>query len=116
MLWKHFEKCEYPTETWNRETLEQFYQPWLEVERLGAPIHIGEFGCFNRTPNDVALRWFEDLFALFKEFRWGYALWGFEDAFGIIDHNQPGVKYEKIMGYNVDRKLLELMMDARVED
>jgi endoglucanase len=114
--WKHFETCEYPTQNRNRETLEQFYQPWLEVERLGAKVHIGEFGCFNRTPNDVALRWFEDLFALFKKFRWGYALWGFEDAFGIIDHNQPGVKYEKIMGYNVDRTLLELMMEARVTD
>jgi hypothetical protein len=45
-----------------------------------------------------------------------YALWGFEDAFGITDHDQPGVKYEEIMGYDVDRKLLELMMEAQVTD
>jgi endoglucanase len=114
--WNNQKTCEYPTEQWNRKTLEHFYQPWLEVERLGAKVHIGEFGCFNRTPNEIALRWFEDIFALFKQFRWGYALWEFDGAFGIIGHNRPGAKLEKIMGYEVDRELLELMMQARVVD
>ena len=114
--WNNQKTCEYPTEKWNRKTLEHFYQPWLEVERIGAPIHIGEFGCFKHTPNEIALRWFEDIFGLFKQFRWGYALWEFEGGFGIIGHNRPGVKLEPIMGYDVDRELLELMMNARVTD
>lgn len=94
---------------WNRETLKTFYDPWRAVEAKGVKLHMGEFGCFNRTPNDVALRWFRDLFSVWHEFGWGYALWGFEGAFGIIEHGRPGAKYEEIDGYRVDRELLELM-------
>ncbi|MCL2364218.1 MAG: glycoside hydrolase family 5 protein, partial [Defluviitaleaceae bacterium] len=47
---------------WNRDALVDFYQPWREVEKLGARVHIGEFGCYNKTPNDIALRWLTDLF------------------------------------------------------
>lgn len=99
---------------WNKDALRDFYLPWREVQAKGTPVHIGEFGCFNQTPNDVALRWFSDLFALYKEFGWGYALWGFEGAFGIIEHGRPGVKYEDYHGYKVDRALLDLMLESRV--
>jgi endoglucanase len=118
--WKAGDSASYPGtnwdgKTWNLETLREFYQPWREVEALGAKVHIGEFGCYNQTPNDTALRWFADLFRLFKEFRWGYALWDFEGAFGIVNHGRPDAKYEKIHGFNVDAALLELMLEGRVE-
>lgn len=100
--------------TWNKETLREVYQPWREVQAQGTPVHIGEFGCFNHTPNDVALRWFRDLFSLYREFGWGYSLWGFEGAFGIVEHGRPGAKYETVMGYRVDRELLDLMLESRV--
>lgn len=100
--------------TWDKDTLREFYQPWREVQALGAPVHIGECGCFNQTPNDVALRWFADLFGLYKEFGWGYSLWNFEGAFGIIDHGRPGAVYEDYQGYKVDRTLLDLMLENRV--
>ena len=99
---------------WDRETLRAFYQPWRDVEAAGATVHIGEFGCYNQTPNDSALRWFADLFALFKAFGWGYAMWNFEGAFGIIDHGRPGAVYENMSGYRVDRALFDLMLDGRV--
>lgn len=100
--------------TWNKETLREVYQPWREVQAQGTPVHIGEFGCFNHTSNDVALRWFRDLFSLYREFGWGYSLWGFEGAFGIVEHGRPGAKYETVMGYRVDRELLDLMLESRV--
>ena len=99
---------------WNKDALREFYQPWREAEAGGARVHIGEFGCFNETPNDVALRWFGDLFALYKEFGWGYALWEFQGAFGIVDHGRPGTRYEEYCGYKVDRALLDLMLESRV--
>lgn len=99
---------------WNRDTLRNFYQPWREVEAMGVKVHIGEFGCYNKTPNDVALRWFSDLFSLYREFGWGYAMWNFEGAFGIINHGRPGAKYENYKGYQVDRALLDLMLNNRV--
>ena len=100
--------------TWNRDTLRAFYQPWREVEAQGATIHIGEFGCYNHTPNEVALRWFTDLFGLFKEFGWGFALWEFVGEFGVVEHGRSDAKYENFHGYKVDRVLLDLMLQSKV--
>ena len=99
---------------WDREVLREFYGPWREVEAKGVTLHMGEFGCYDHTPNDVALRWLGDLFAVWKEFGWGYAMWNFEGAFGIIGHQRPGARWEEIGGYRVDRDLLELMKESRV--
>jgi len=98
---------------WNKETLHNFYQPWRDVEAQGVKIHIGEFGCYNKTSNDVALRWFADLISLFKEYKWGYSLWEFDGPFGIINHGRAGANYEKINGYLVDRELLDLLINTR---
>jgi endoglucanase len=101
--------------TWNRAALQNSYRPWQEVERRGARIHIGEFGCFKHTPNDIALCWLADLLSVYKEFGWGYALWNFRGPFGIIKHGRPGAQYEPIGGYPVDRALLNLMLQNRTQ-
>jgi endoglucanase len=94
---------------WNREALHHYYLPWRNVAASGRPIHIGEFGCYNQTPNAVALRWFEDLLSLYREYGWGWSLWNFEGPFGIVEHGRPGTTYDLVDGYNVDRRLLELL-------
>ena len=94
---------------WDRGALVEFYAPWKAVEALGVDIHIGEFGCYNKTPNDVALRWFADLVSIFKEYGWGYALWNFDGAFGVVEHGRPGTVYTEIDGYNVDKALLDIL-------
>jgi endoglucanase len=100
--------------TWNAETIRGYYEPWRQVERTGTKIHIGEFGCFDRTPNDVALRWFTDLLGTYKEFGWGYALWQFEGPFGIVGHGRPDARFERLDGYSVDRDLLGLLVENKV--
>jgi hypothetical protein len=104
----------YDGKTWNKDALRNFYQPWRDLEAMGVKVHIGEFGCFIKTPNDVALRWFADLLDLYREFGWGYSLWNFNGPFGIINHGRPGVKYEDWHGYKVDRALLDLYLKNRV--
>jgi hypothetical protein len=99
---------------WNRDALVEFYEPWREVEAAGAEVHIGEFGCYVKTPNDIALRWLTDLFDVYREFKWGYALWNFKGDFGIVDHSRKGARFEKIDGFNVDRDLYDLMVNSRV--
>ena len=79
----------------------------------GTPIHIGEFGCYNQTPNADALRWFADLLELFREFGWGFALWQFEGPFGIVGHGREGARFEPRDGYLVDVELLDLLLAAR---
>jgi endoglucanase len=104
----------YEGKRWELDDLRAFYEPWRAVERLGAPVHIGEFGCYNRTPNADALRWFADLLGLFHEFGWGYALWNLEGPFGIVGHGRPGARVEQRHGYPVDVDLLELLIGSRV--
>lgn len=99
---------------WNRSALRNSYWQWRRVEKRGIRIHIGEFGCFNRTPNDIAMRWLRDILSIYKEFGWGYALWNFQGPFGIIDHGRPDAKLEFLRGYNVDRAQLDLLLESRV--
>ena len=49
-----------------------------------------------------------------KEFGWGYAMWNFQGPFGIIEHRRPAAKLETIAGYQVDRALLNLMLENQV--
>jgi aryl-phospho-beta-D-glucosidase BglC (GH1 family) len=100
--------------SWDLSALRDSYKPWRDVEKRGAKIHIGEFGCFNRTPNDIATRWLADMLAVYKEFKWGYALWNFQGPFGIVEHGRPGTQWALIAGYKVDRALLDLMLENRL--
>ena len=111
--WEDMTLPNYPGE-WDYNALKAFYQPWRDVEKMGVKIHMGEFGCYNKTPNDTALRWLTDLMSLWKDFGWGYAFWNFKGPFGIADHGRAGAKYEKIDGFNIDRELLELALASRV--
>jgi hypothetical protein len=106
--------CEYNGQWWDYEALWEFYAPWREVQSMGRPVHIGEFGCYKYTDNEVALRWFKDLFAIYRKSGWGYSLWEFDGNFGIANHNRPGVKYENFEGLNIDRGLLDLMLESRI--
>lgn len=96
-------------ETWDIDWLRRFYAGWVSIGRQGVPIHIGEFGCYNKVDNEVALRWFSDLLQVFRENGWGYALWNFRGPFGIVEHGRPGTVYEDYKGFRLDRKLLELL-------
>jgi aryl-phospho-beta-D-glucosidase BglC (GH1 family) len=105
---------EWDGKVWDKAILKQHYMQWRDVEARGVKVHIGEFGCFNQTPNDVALRWLGDLLGLWREYGWGYALWEFQGAFGIINHGRPSAKYETMDGYKVDRALLDLLIENRI--
>ena len=90
-------------------TLREFYKPWQELEKMGVTVHMGECGIYNKLPNELAIRWFEDLVTVFNENNWGYALWNFKGTFGIVEHNRPNTEYTEIKGLKVDKKMLDLM-------
>lgn len=96
---------------WNRERLKrELIDPWKPLLEAGIPVHVGEWGCFTKTPHAVMLAWMEDLLSLWKEVGWGYAMWNLRGDFGVVDSNRPDVKYEDFHGHKLDRKLLELML------
>jgi hypothetical protein len=105
----------YEGHPWDVGSIREFYEPWRRVEAMGVPIHVGEFGCYDQTPNADALRWFGDALGLFREFGWGYALWEFEGPFGIVGHRRAGARFEPRHGYLVDVDLLGLLLAGRVQ-
>ncbi|MBA7537457.1 hypothetical protein ES705_29724 [subsurface metagenome] len=82
---------------------------WKPLVDKGVQVHVGEWGCFNKTPHTVALRWMEDLLSLWKEVGWGHAMWNLKGAFGILNSERADVKYENYKGHKLDRKMLELL-------
>jgi endoglucanase len=86
-------------------------EPWREMERMGAKIFVGEWGCWNRTPHAVTLAWMRDFLTLWKHAGWGWALWCFRGSFGILDSGRSDVRYENWRGHKLDRKMLELLRE-----
>lgn len=76
---------------WNFERLEKYIRAWTEFSiRTNTPIHCGEFGCFNKTPDDVMLKWLGDFLWLLKKYNIGWGLWTVHGPFGIFrDTDNP---------------------------
>lgn len=96
--------------TWDRAKLrEELIAKWRPLVEAGAPVHVGEWGCFTRTPHAVVLAWMTDLLALWREAGWGWSMWNLRGGFGIVDSGRPDVHYEEFRGHLLDRKMLELL-------
>jgi len=95
---------------WDRDRLRRMLiEPWKALNAEGVAVHVGEWGCFNQTPHDVALAWMADYLALWKEAGWGWALWNLRGPFGVLDSERADVQYETYKGKKLDRKMLELL-------
>ena len=95
---------------WLKETLDRNWTPWT---KCGGKVHIGEFGCHNRTPHDVALAWLDDVLQVFSENKWGWALWNLSGSFGVLDSGREDVVYEDFKGHKLDRRMLEVLLKYR---
>ncbi|MFA5161407.1 MAG: cellulase family glycosylhydrolase [Elusimicrobiales bacterium] len=83
--------------------------PWVEAQRQGVGVMVGEWGVISKTPHDVVLRWAEDSLANWQDAGWGWALWQFRGDFGILDSNRSDVHYEDFEGHKLDRQFLNLL-------
>lgn len=92
---------------WMREMINEKWMPWINQK---GQVHIGEFGCHNRTPHEISLAWLKDQFDIFAENNWGWSLWNLYGSFGVLDSDRKDVKYENYKGHKLDRKMLELLM------
>ena len=110
---EHMEPPRYPGQVGkqflSRKTLEDYYQPWIDMKNKGVGIHCGECGCWNRTPHQVFLAWFGDVLDILWSNEIGFALWEFIGDFGILNSGRTDVTYEDWYGYKLDRKLLQLI-------
>ena len=97
-------------ELWDRAKLKhELIDKWKPLTDRGAPVHVGEWGCFTKTPHDAMLGWMGDMLSLWKEAGWGWAMWNLRGGFGVLDSGREDVAYEDFRGHKLDRKLLELL-------
>ncbi len=95
---------------WDRARLKrEDIDPYKPLVAKGVQIHVGEWGCFNKTPHAVALAWMEDSLSLWKEAGWGSSMWNLRGSFGVMDSERQDVQYEDFKGHKLDRKMLELL-------
>ncbi len=94
---------------YDREVLEDFYKPWIDLVKQGVGVHCGECGCYNETPHEVFLSWFEDQLDILTSNDIGWGLWNFRGDFGLLDSARKDIQYEDWYGHKLDRKLLSLL-------
>ncbi len=99
----------WPGHGWDRKRLEQHYQRWADLAKMGVGVHCGEGGAFNKTPHKIVLAWLRDVLEILTGHGIGLALWNFRGSFGIMDSGRTDVEYEDFHGHKLDRKLLELL-------
>jgi len=113
-----FETFDYPTwplkgdngKLWDKSALkEKLIDRWQPLIAKNVQVHVGEWGCYNKTPHDVCLRWMEDALSLWKEANWGHSMWNLKGSFGILNSGRTDVKYEEYKGNKLDRKMLVLL-------
>jgi len=96
---------------WDRAKLRaELISRWKPLTDLGVPVHVGEWGCFNRTPREACLGWTSDLLSLWREAGWGWAMWNLRGPFGIVDSERADADYEDFRGHKLDRKMLDLLV------
>jgi endoglucanase len=97
-------------QVWDRARLQREYVDlYTPITEKGVQVHVGEWGCFNKTPHDIALGWMTDCLAVWKQAGWGNSLWNLRGAFGVMDSERADVQYENFKGHKLDRKMLELL-------
>ena len=95
---------------WSAEMLQKkMIEPWQKLQAQGVGIHVGEWGCYNKTPHEVALAWMEDQLKLWQTAGWGWSLWNLRGAFGILNSDRPDVVYKDYQGEKLDEKMLALL-------
>ena len=115
-VWK--DPSQAPTPVWpgtidgkyfSRESLKEYYKPWVDLIAKGVGVHCGECGCWKRTPHQIFLAWFGDVIDILTKSGIGYALWNFRGDFGILDSGRTDVEYTDWYGHKLDSKLLDLL-------
>ena len=97
---------------WDKAAMKaKLIDTWQPLVDKGVPVHVGEWGCFNKTPHEVTLRWMRDLLSLWREAGWGYALWNLKGEFGLLNSGRADVAYEDYKGHKLDRKMVELLKE-----
>jgi hypothetical protein len=86
-----------------------YLKPWKAHRRRGGEVIVGELGAYESVPHDTALAVLEDLLGELRDADIGWAMWDFDRNFGPFNPGRSDAEYEAYEGYELDRKMLELL-------
>ncbi len=95
---------------WARLSAGDVSPNYSQYSLRGTMVRGGELGCYNQTPHDLFLAWFEDTPYILTSNGIGYGLWEFSGSFGILNSGRSDLDYEDWYGHQLDRKLLDLLI------
>jgi endoglucanase len=69
-----------------REAIRRSFQPLIDLRKdRGIPVHIGEFGAYEKADMNSRVRWTRYLARFFDEQGFSWAYWEFSAGFGLYD-------------------------------
>lgn len=88
----------YGEQRWDSEKLRGHLHSavdWASVNQV--PLYCGEFGCYTLvTPMSDRLQWFKDISSAFASLDIGWAVWGYDEVFGLNrQKEQATIRYDE---------------------
>ena len=74
---------EFETRVFDREVMKA---DMMVARKL--PLHCGEFGCYENTPEDIREAWYRDIRTTFDELEIAWTNWDFMGSFGLVDRSR----------------------------
>jgi len=72
----------------DKSVLEKIMAPAIQVAReKNLPLYCGEFGVYPSIPEEISLRWYKDMCAIFNENNIAYCHWGYKGDFPVVNSN-----------------------------
>lgn len=83
----------------DRDVLEKEMMPAIEVaKKLGLPLYCGEYGVYPTIPEEISLRWYRDMVAIFNAHHIAYCHWAYKGDFPVVDENNtPNYKLVEVL-------------------
>jgi endoglucanase len=70
----------------DQQILEQEMLPAIKIAgEMNLPLYCGEFGVYPTIPNEIRLRWYRDICAIFQKNKIAYCHWCYKGDFPIVD-------------------------------
>ncbi|MCC5830861.1 MAG: cellulase family glycosylhydrolase [Phycisphaeraceae bacterium] len=87
-----------------RQAIRTAFAPAVQMrDRLGIPIHLGEFGAYSRADMDSRVRWTRFVARLAEEHGFSWAYWEFSAGFGIYDREERTMRQPLVNALLHDR-------------
>lgn len=98
------------TGRWDKAVLRDYFLgPWRGLQATGVGLHAGEIAVFKNTPHAVTLAYMEDLLAILRDMKVGWALWNLRGKFGLINSKRSDADYAHTALGELDIKMLDLL-------